>query len=143
MALSVADSPVDPLEQMGDQGQRWNPMEWGPRVVHGVGNHVRNNPGEFALQVAGGMLATGALATPLALGAVGFGAAGPIAGTVAAGWQASIGAAVTAGSPFAICQSIAMGGAVAGTVATTGVGGTVAAAAGSVPALFRTFTRRG
>ncbi|KDQ60058.1 hypothetical protein JAAARDRAFT_205101 [Jaapia argillacea MUCL 33604] len=47
---------------------------------------------------------------PAALGIVGFGAAGPVAGTLAAVWQASIGN-VAAGSAFALCQSVAAGGA--------------------------------
>ncbi|OCH93240.1 hypothetical protein OBBRIDRAFT_885642 [Obba rivulosa] len=74
----------------------------------------------------------GALAVPvvapLALGIAGFSAAGPVAGTLAAAWQASIGS-VAAGSIFALCQSIAMGGAIpaAGIV----VGAAVAAAAGA------------
>ncbi|KAH9920086.1 uncharacterized protein B0H18DRAFT_617130 [Fomitopsis serialis] len=47
---------------------------------------------------------------PAALGLVGFSAAGPVAGTLAAAIQASIGN-VAAGSLFAICQSVGMGGA--------------------------------
>ncbi|KAF2799546.1 hypothetical protein K505DRAFT_194608, partial [Melanomma pulvis-pyrius CBS 109.77] len=50
----------------------------------------------------------GALA-PMMLSGIGFSAAGPVAGTIAAGWQASIGS-VAAGSFFAILQSAAMGG---------------------------------
>jgi hypothetical protein len=44
------------------------------------------------------------------LGLVGFSAAGPVAGSAAAAWQASIGLIET-GSLFAWCQSAAMGGA--------------------------------
>ncbi|KAL4242594.1 IFI6/IFI27 family protein [Abortiporus biennis] len=55
------------------------------------------------------------------LGAIGFGAAGPIAGSIAATSQSAIGN-VVAGSLFATLQSIAMGGALAGTVNTIQVG---------------------
>ncbi|KAI9882463.1 MAG: hypothetical protein M1823_005789 [Watsoniomyces obsoletus] len=120
-----------------DQEQGFTPMEWASWAAHGVASHATNNPGQFALQVAGGVVATGALATPLVLGAAGFAATGPVAGTAAAAWQASIGGAVAAGSPFAICQSIAMGGAAAGSVIAGGVTGGAAAIAGSVPALAR------
>ncbi|MCJ1310393.1 hypothetical protein MMC25_004057 [Agyrium rufum] len=60
-------------------------------------------------------------AAPAALGVVGFGSAGPVASTLAAGWQASIGS-VAAGSAFATVQSMAMGGAVAGTVQAVAAG---------------------
>ena len=52
---------------------------------------------------------TGLLVTMPALGAIGFGASGPIAGSVAAILQAGMGD-VIAGSFFAILQSAAMGG---------------------------------
>lgn len=54
------------------------------------------------------MLAT-VLILPI-LGAVGFGSLGPVAGSVAAGWQSAIGL-VEAGSAFAWFQGAAMGGA--------------------------------
>lgn len=60
-----------------------------------------------------------ACATPAILGAIGFSAAGPVAGSIAAGWQASIGS-VVAGSLFAFLQSAAMGGAAIGLF--TGIG---------------------
>lgn len=63
------------------------------------------------------------------LGAAGFAAAGPVAGSAAAAWQSSIGL-VQAGSLFAWCQSVAMGGAaVNGIVALGAAGGSVALAA--------------
>ena len=83
---------------------------------------------------------------PVALGAVGFGAAGPVAGeprfslpdpspahtnnvgTMAAGIQAGIGN-VVAGSLFATAQSVAMGGALP--VAVTALGAGVAAVGGA------------
>ena len=69
-----------------------------------------------------------ACATPTILGAIGFSAVGPVAGSIAAGWQASIGS-VVAGSVFAFLQSAAMGGAAVGLFAGFGaVGGLVAVA---------------
>lgn len=53
---------------------------------------------------------------------------GPVAGSIAAGWQASIGSVVT-GSAFAFLQSAAMGGAAIGLFTGIGaVGGLVAVA---------------
>ena len=66
--------------------------------------------------VGGTTLFALALATPAILG---FSAVGPVAGSIAAGWQASLGI-VAAGSPFAFLQSAAMGGAAMGLF--TGIG---------------------
>jgi len=68
---------------------------------------------------------------PALLVPVGFGAAGPIAGSLATAWQASIGN-VAAGSLFATLQSISMGGAIPTGVSAMGaaVGAAVGAAAG-------------
>ncbi|KAK3825377.1 MAG: hypothetical protein J3Q66DRAFT_327609 [Benniella sp.] len=78
--------------------------------------------------VAGPLLVTGTVA------ALGFGAAGIIAGTPAAAIMASYGGAVTAGSACAIMQSIGAAGlGAAGTVIASTVGG--AAAAGGVAAV--------
>ncbi|KAJ6258240.1 hypothetical protein Dda_7159 [Drechslerella dactyloides] len=60
---------------------------------------------------------------PILLNCIGFSAAGPVAGSMAASWQASIGATVQAGSAFAVCQQLAMTGGAAV------VGGVVGAAA--------------
>jgi hypothetical protein len=69
------------------------------------------------------------------LGAVGFAATGPVAGSAAAAWQASIGL-VRAGSIFAWCQSAAMGGAaVNGIVATGLTGAGIVVGAGAAGAL--------
>jgi hypothetical protein len=65
------------------------------------------------------------------LGVLGFSAAGPVAGSAAAGMQSSIGL-VQAGSLFAWCQSAAMGGAAAGGTVAAGVTGGVVAAAATV-----------
>jgi hypothetical protein len=42
---------------------------------------------------------------------VGFSATGPVTGSFAAAWQSRHGGVVVAGSAFALCQSVAMGGA--------------------------------
>ncbi|KAF8460812.1 hypothetical protein BDZ91DRAFT_738264 [Kalaharituber pfeilii] len=76
-------------------------------------------------------LLTVAVAPVLVLGplaaAIGFGAAGPVAGSIAAGWQASIGL-VEAGSLFAMLQGIGMAG--AATAAGAPLLATVGAVAG-------------
>jgi len=92
--------------------------------------YVQDNPARFTLQVLGGVISTAAIIAVPVLGAAGFSALGPVAGSAAAGWQASIGA-VEAGSLFALCQSAAMGGAAATGLATTGVGGAALALAAS------------
>ena len=61
---------------------------------------------------------------------LGFSSIGPVAGSIAAGWQASMGS-VVAGSLFSFLQSAAMGGAAMGVFAGIGaLGGAVVAAAG-------------
>jgi hypothetical protein len=92
--------------------------------------YVKDSPVCFALQVTGAVVVTAALITVPILGAIGFSAIGPVVGSVAAGWQASIGI-VEAGSLFALCQSVAMGGAAAAGLATTGVSGAAVALAAS------------
>jgi hypothetical protein len=89
--------------------------------------YIEDNPVRFALHVTGAVLSTAAILAVPILGAVGFSSIGPVAGSVAAGWQASIGA-VEAGSLFALCQSAAMGGAAATAgLATAGVSGAAVA----------------
>ncbi|KAH8980744.1 hypothetical protein EDB86DRAFT_2978724 [Lactarius hatsudake] len=68
-------------------------------------------------------------AATAALGAVGFSAAGPVTGSIAAGIQAGIGN-VAAGSLFATAQSVAMRGALSGVITAVGtaIGGICAAA---------------
>lgn len=70
---------------------------------------VREHPEQFALIVSGIILVTFASLPPAILAAVGFGPAGPVAQSIAAGIQSSIGS-VPAGSAFAILQSASMGG---------------------------------
>jgi hypothetical protein len=73
---------------------------------------------------------TAPLLSPIVPGAVGFSAAGPVAGSLAAGWQSSMGL-VAAGSPFAILQSAAMGG-VGAAGCVSAVAGTIGATVGAV-----------
>lgn len=70
---------------------------------------VREHPEQFALIVSGIILVTFASLSSTILAAVGFGPAGPVAQSIAAGIQSSIGS-VPAGSAFAILQSASMGG---------------------------------
>ncbi|KAK0235639.1 adaptin N terminal region-domain-containing protein [Armillaria nabsnona] len=82
-------------------------------------------PPNWVIGAVAGAALTPVLA-PAALGIVGFSAAGPVAGTLAALIQSGIGN-VAAGSAFAVAQSIAMGGAIPTTVyATSGVAAGVA-----------------
>lgn len=110
--------------------------EFGHYVALGkFGRYVHSNPTRFVLQAAGGVAIVAALAIPPVLGAVGFGALGPIAGAPAAAWQAAIGA-VEAGGLFAWCQGVAMGGAAANGLAAAGAaGGAVAMGATGMPNL--------
>ncbi|KAI9778678.1 MAG: hypothetical protein M1816_003927 [Peltula sp. TS41687] len=99
------------------------------RVTAAAGSYIRAHPYLFALQATGILVSTASMVALPVLGAVGFSAVGPVAGSVAAGWQASLGV-VEAGSLFAWCQSVAMGGvAVNAIVAAGAAGGGVAALA--------------
>ena len=84
-----------------------------------------------------GLSAISFLVIPV-LGAIGFTVAGPVAGSAAAAWQASIGA-VQAGSPFAWCHSTAMSGAAVGGVQMADVAGATLMQAASVPGLVEMF----
>jgi len=66
---------------------------------------------------------------PAGLSLIGFGATGPVAGSMAAVWQASIGN-VAVGSVFSTIQSAAMGGAIPTVV--NAVGAVAAAGASAV-----------
>jgi len=77
------------------------------------------------------------LAVPV-LGAVRFTAAGLMAGSTAAAWQASIGA-IEAGSLFAWCQSAAMGGAAIGGIHVAGIAGAAITKVVDIPGLVETF----
>ncbi|KAH8085995.1 hypothetical protein BXZ70DRAFT_556654 [Cristinia sonorae] len=72
------------------------------------------------------------IVAPAALSIIGFGAAGPVAGSIAAGIQAGFGGVVTAGGWFATAQSVAMGGAL------PVVGHTIAASVSATTAFLAT-----
>lgn len=87
-----------------------------------AGRYISAHPVLFGFQCAGTVVGiVAAVALPV-LGAAGFGALGPVAGSSAAAWQASIGA-VEAGSLFAWCQGAAMGGAAVNGIIAAGVTG--------------------
>lgn len=67
------------------------------------------HPEQFALIVSSIILATLTSLPPTILAAVGFGPAGPVAQSIAAGLQSSIGSVATE-STFTIFQSAAVGG---------------------------------
>ncbi|PMD22412.1 hypothetical protein NA56DRAFT_702771 [Hyaloscypha hepaticicola] len=94
--------------------------------------YIKNHPILFSIQITGCILSLASLVALPVLGAVGFGVAGPVAGSAAAGWQASMGL-VEAGSIFSWCQSAAMGGAAVGGILATGLAG-VGVAVGAVVA---------
>ncbi|KAH9980660.1 hypothetical protein BJV74DRAFT_887677 [Russula compacta] len=85
------------------------------------------------LDIALGVVAIPAIISSV-LAAFGFGAAGPIAGSMAAAWQATIGN-VVGGSLFAWLQSLAMGGAKTGIVST--IGGIIGGLCGIVAGAFK------
>ncbi|KAF8584759.1 hypothetical protein K439DRAFT_1660619 [Ramaria rubella] len=99
--------------------------------------------------VAGGAVLGTTLAVPLLTGGLalaGFSSTGVVTGTLAATIQSTVyGGAVAAGSPFAIAQSIAMGGAAATSVVTTagGVIGATTAAAAAALSRFRNAQNNG
>ncbi|XP_067142094.1 uncharacterized protein [Centruroides vittatus] len=93
----------------------------------------RNNSANQKLKTAAiiGGITTGAILGPLAVvgvvGALGFGAIGVTAGSIAAGIQSAVyGGSVASGSIFAICQSIGAAGlGIAGTASSAAAGATV------------------
>jgi hypothetical protein len=77
---------------------------------------------------------------PTTLAMIGFSSLGPIAGSIAAGWQAGIGN-VAAGSLFSVLQSAGMGGFGTGiiTAVASAIGGALGAAAGAIANFFTSF----
>ena len=87
--------------------------------------YAKAHPYLLTTQIVSGVAMTASLVALPIIGAAGFAAAGPVAGSAAAAWQSSVGI-VQAGSVFAWCQSAAMGGAaVNGIVALGAAGGGV------------------
>ncbi|OOF97960.1 hypothetical protein ASPCADRAFT_205226 [Aspergillus carbonarius ITEM 5010] len=94
---------------------------------------AREHTTALAVGSTGLALATAPITGPAILGMVGFSATGPVAASLAAVWQSSIGA-VQAGSLFATLQGAAMGGTAAGaftTASNIGLGMVGSAAIGS------------
>lgn len=84
-----------------------------------VTSYVHKHPWETAFAL---LSILGITIVPVVLPAIGFSAIGPVAQSIAAAWQSSIGI-VAAGTPFAFLQSAAMGGAAAGVFYGAGVAG--------------------
>ena len=93
-----------------------------------ISEWIHANPTRAAGIIGGVTIFSLACATPAILGAVGFSAIGPVAGSAAAAWQASTGS-VVAGSLFPFLQSAAMGGAAMGVFTGMGAAGAVVAIA--------------
>ncbi|KAH8145966.1 uncharacterized protein LAJ45_10108 [Morchella importuna] len=95
--------------------------------------YARENPWKFSLCCLGIGLGIATIVVPLAIG---FGPAGPILGSIAAGWQSGIGS-VVAGSAFAVIQSMAMTG------VFTAIGGTLIGIGTAIPLIGPLFGRFG
>jgi len=92
------------------------------RLMSTVVSHAQKRPVLFFFQVTGAILFVSCVAVLPALGLVGFGPLGPVAGSAAAAWQSSIGL-VQAGSFFAWCQGVAMSGAALNGLFAAGLAG--------------------
>lgn len=112
----------DKRDGKGDEGGNDKGNENRNEEDKGITNYIKTHPYRFSFQVVGGLLTAASIAAVPVLGAIGFSAAGPVAGSAAAAWQSGIGL-VEAGSIFAWCQSVAMGGAAVGGIIGAGVGG--------------------
>jgi len=100
-----------------------------------ITGYIKKHPILFGFKVAGSIVSLASIFALPILGAVGFGVAGPVAGSAAAAWQSSIGL-VEAGSIFAWCQSAAMGGAAVGGIMATGLAGAGVAVGATVAGAF-------
>ena len=103
-------------------------------------NYAKAHPVLTGLQIVGTTVSVLSFFAVPALGAIGFTAAGPAAGSAAAAWQGSMGA-VKAGSLFSWCQSAAMGGGALGGIQAASVAGTALTKLGNLPELMETFRR--
>lgn len=86
-------------------------------IIHFGQTVAQEHTTALAVGSTGLVLATAPITGPAVLGAIGFSTTGPVAASLAATWQSSIGV-VQAGSLFATLQGAAMGGAAAGTFTT-------------------------
>ena len=82
-------------------------------------SYVHKHPYETAIAL---LSILSIIIIPVIMPTIGFSAIGPVAQSIAAAWQSSIGI-VAAGTPFAFLQSAAMGGAAAGVFYGAGVAG--------------------
>jgi len=120
----------------------------GTEMLRAAGNYIKEHPVSFTLQAVGVLTVTVSIVAVPILGAAGFVATGPVAGSAAAAWQSSIGL-VEAGTLFAWCQSAAMGGAALNGIVSVGVAGAGVAGVATVPVIprlaekFRSVFRRG
>ena len=105
-----------------------------PKEHERLDTHNKSHPTIAHSSASGLLIGAASLGAPLILGAVGFSAVGPIAGSAAAAWQSSMGL-VQAGSLFTWCQSAAMGGAAVGGIVAAGSVGVGAAAAATLAGL--------
>jgi len=123
------------IENVGEPGEGTESM--GLRFIRASGKYIKDHPVQFALQTTGAVIFTTSIIALPVLGAAGFTAAGPAAGSAAAAWQASIGL-VEAGSVFAWCQSAAMGGAALNGIIATGAAGAGMATMPGIPKMVQT-----
>ncbi|OCK99255.1 uncharacterized protein K441DRAFT_692846 [Cenococcum geophilum 1.58] len=118
------------------------------KIVRAAGNYIKEHPVSFTLQAVGVLAMTASVVAVPVLGAAGFAATGPVAGSAAAAWQSSIGL-VEAGSLFSWCQSAAMSGAALNGIFSFGVAGAGVAGVATVPVIpgfaekFKSVFRRG
>ena len=114
-----------------------------PSRFQSMKDYARAHPVLTGIQITGlGVSVLSLCAVPI-LGAVGFAATGPAAGSAAMAWQASIGV-VKAGSLFSWCQSAAMGGGALAGIQAAGAAGAASAAltrVGDLPELMETFRK--
>lgn len=103
-------------------------------IVNKTANYAKEHPFIVGAQVLSPALCVIPLAAPAALG---FAATGPVRGSIAAAWQASM-PLVQAGSPFSWFQSVAMGGRALGGLRAAA--GSVAAAVTGITALSALFS---
>ncbi|KAL9102143.1 MAG: hypothetical protein Q9163_002674 [Psora crenata] len=109
-------------------------------LLQSVGSYAKAHPFLTGIQIVGLTLSAASIWAVPILGAVGFTASGPAAGSLAAGWQASMGA-VKAGSLFSWCQSAAMGGSALGGIQAVGAAGAALIRMRDVPELAEIFKK--
>lgn len=106
----------------------------GSGFFHSAIAYAKAHPYLAALKATGAALAAVSFFTVPLLGAIGFTAAGPAAGSAAAAWQSYLGL-VQAGSLFSWCQSVAMGGAALGGIQAAGAVGAALMSVDKIPGM--------